>query len=127
MTELFCMFDEVSENFDVEVQNHSLPSGFQKLYRARNTSLNDREMISNFMPLGDIQASTLWTIYYTEPRIKIEDASKRRTLYFNIYKSGLEASRFSSCLERPSRILINHGVLCLSVGACQHEMLKRNR
>ncbi|RRD57552.1 IS982 family transposase, partial [Tannerella forsythia] len=39
ITEIFCILDEFSKNFDAEMQNHSLPTGSPKARRRRKASL----------------------------------------------------------------------------------------
>lgn len=59
------MLDEFSKNFDAEMQNHSLPTGFPKARRRRKASLSDSEIMTisflNSMPLEDVRVSALWT------------------------------------------------------------------
>lgn len=40
------MLDEFSKNFDAEMQNHSLPTGFPKARRRRKASLSDSEIMT---------------------------------------------------------------------------------
>ena len=46
ITEIFCILDEFSKNFDAEMQNHSLPTGFQKPRKRRKASLSDSEIMT---------------------------------------------------------------------------------
>ena len=46
ITEIFCILDEFSKNFDAEMQNHSLLTSSQKSRRRRKTSLSDSEIIT---------------------------------------------------------------------------------
>ncbi|RRD58071.1 IS982 family transposase, partial [Tannerella forsythia] len=46
ITEIFCILDEFSKNFDEEIQNHSLPTDSQKPRRRRKASLSDSEIMT---------------------------------------------------------------------------------
>ena len=46
ITEIFCILDEFSKNFDAEMQNHSLLTGSQKPRRHRKASLRDSEIMT---------------------------------------------------------------------------------
>ena len=46
ITEIFCILDEFSKNFDAEMQHHSLPTGSPKARRRRKASLSDSEIMT---------------------------------------------------------------------------------
>ncbi len=46
ISEIFCILDEFSKNFDAEMQNHSLLTGSPKPRRRRKASLSDREIMT---------------------------------------------------------------------------------